>query len=103
MSEEEEVPETAVLSQESTGSDSVEEPDESEQSLQVLARCLELPLETVQTVCSGTEEGQLLLLKMAQHLGKMEEYENTVEELTQALSSQRQEGWCKHGAHYMGI
>lgn len=88
-----EIPATVVSSQVSSGSDV--ESNDWEESLQGLSRSLELPVETLQAI-GGSEEGKLLLQKVVQHNtakeSELEEYENTVKDLTQTLSSQQQEG-----------
>lgn len=101
VEEEAEVPATIVSSQSSLDGDIASvEPNGWEESLQALSLSLELPVETLQAI-GGSEDGKLLLQKVVQHNtakeSELEEYENTVKDLTQTLSSQQQEGiprWC---------
>ena len=101
--EEAEVPAAVVTPQGSPGGDATSPQSGSwDQSLHALSHSLELPVESLQSL-GGSEEGKLLLQRVAQHHSakenELEEYENTVKDLTQALSTQQQEG--THGVQYI--
>lgn len=101
--EETEVPAAVIAPPESPGGDVPSaESGGWEQDLQALSHSLDLPVETLQAL-GGSEEGNLLLQRVVQHHSvkesELEEYENTVKDLTQALSTQQQEG--THGVHYI--
>lgn len=93
---EEEMEEAEVLSPGSSGGVSSTAPDEAEESLDIkLARILELPQTTLQAMAES-EDGRLLLEKVAEHLdGKEEEikeYEGALKELTLSMTQEQVDG-----------
>ena len=108
MSEEEEaVPEqeegegeeeAEVLSPGSSGEGSLVAPDDIEEGLAKLASNLEVPLTTLQAMAES-EDGMLLLSKVAEHLDEKEndikEYEGALKELTLSITQQQAEQTCE--------
>lgn len=101
MDEGEEVTETEVISQSSSDSELSADSAESD-GLVTLAESLELPVETLQGI-NALEHGNLLLKKVVQCLNEkdsvLEQYQNTVNDLTENMSSQ--ESKCGCGVHYI--